>query len=190
MSTPARVQDLVSVEEYLAADVAREDARLEYVAGHIFALAGATKRHAVISGNIYARLHAATEGLNCRVYQSDVRLRVSADLYFYPDVMVACRDDLHDEDPMDETAPHVLVEVLSEGTAERDLGLKLAVYRDLPSLRMYLIISQDERRVELHWRARLGGAWQKDVVSGTGTITIPSLNATITLDQIYARLVM
>jgi Uma2 family endonuclease len=188
MNTPARIQDLVSVEEYLAADATTDDTRLEYVAGHIFALAGATKRHALIAGNIYARFHAATEGLGCRVYQSDVRVRVACDMRFYPDVMVACGGDPSQEDPIEETAPTVLVEVMSASTANRDVGVKLAAYREIPSLRMYLIVSQDERRVEVHSRRRADVPWEHYVAKGSEVIPIQALDTSLALDQIYARL--
>lgn len=188
MSDAAHLPELASVEEYLAADGASEDVRLEYVAGHVFALAGATKRHALIAGNVYARLHAATEGSDCRVYQSDVRLRISRDLYFYPDVMLACGGDRGLEDPMDETSPIVLVEVMSESTASRDVGVKLAAYRDIPTLLMYLVVSQDERRVEVHARRRADGPWEHRVARGSETISIRGIDAALSLDQIYARL--
>jgi Uma2 family endonuclease len=188
MSNPAPTQELVSEEEYLAADAASDDFRLEYIAGHIFALAGATKRHVLIAGNIFARFHAATEQRGCRVYQSDVRLRIGADMRFYPDIIVACAGDFGGEDPIEETSPTILVEVLSESTAHRDVGVKLAAYRQIPTLRMYLIVSQSERRVEVHSRAAGGALWEHHVVTGSGEIPVPALETSLSLDQIYARL--
>lgn len=188
MSNPAPIDDLVSTEEYLAADAERDDARLEYVAGHVFALAGATKRHALIASNLVAAFYAATEGRRCRVYASDVRLRVARDLRFYPDVMVACDDQTPGEDPIEETVPAILVEILSDSTAHIDSGVKLVAYRAIPTLRAYLIVSQAERRVEVHSRAEANAAWEHHVATGRDAIRIPNLETPLFLDQIYARL--
>ena len=188
MSNPAPSQELLSIKEYLAADAASDECRLEYIAGHIFALAGATKRHALIAGNVFARFHAATEQGGCRVYQSDVRLRVGRDMRFYPDVIVACASDSGDEDRTEETAPTILVEVLSESTSQRDTGVKLAAYRQIPTLRMYLIVSQEERRVEVHTRPQADLPWEHYVARGAEVIAVPELGTGLALDQVYARL--
>lgn len=186
MSTPARRLDLIHVEDYLAMDEATTDARLEYAAGHIFALAGTSRRHAAISANLTALIHAATEESDCQVYTADLRLRVAADMYFYPDVMVTCGE--RSVTDRDETAPTLLAEVLSESTEHRDLGLKLVAYRSLPSLLVYLIIAQDERRVEVHWRERDDTPWGHEVVRGSGVVHLTAFGGVeIPLDRIYAR---
>jgi Uma2 family endonuclease len=186
MSTPARRLDLIAVEDYLAMDDATGDARLEYAAGHVFALAGASRRHAAIAANLTAILHGATEGGGCQVYTADLRLRVSADLYFYPDVIVACGE--RDGTDRDETAPTLLAEILSESTEHRDLGIKLAAYRSLPSLLAYLIVAQDTRRVEIHWREHEAAPWRHDVVRGSGVVHLTALGGLdLPLDRIYAR---
>jgi Uma2 family endonuclease len=187
MHDPARMQEqLYTVEEYLALDAAVGDARYEYVGGRIAMLAGATRAHVTITGNLYARLHRLTEAGYCGVYQSDLRLRVSEDQYYYPDVMVACIPE-SSGDPMEETAPVVIVEVLSETTTASDFGVKLAAYLGIPSLRMYLIVAQDERRVEVHSRRREGEPWSHRIATAKDTIAIQALDGSITLDEIYAR---
>ena len=186
MSTPARSLDLVAVDDYLALDDATEDARLEYAAGHVHALAGASRRHVAITGNLTAFLHAYSEGGDCQVYATDLRLRVAADLYFYPDVMLVCGE--RGGTDRDETAPTLIVEVLSESTEHRDLGLKLAAYRSLPSLRTYLVIAQNERRVELHWREDSDSPWRQDAVEAAGVLHLELLGGLdLPLDRIYAR---
>lgn len=186
MSTPARELDLIPVEDYLAMDEASEDARLEYAAGHVFALAGASRRHAVIAANLTAFLHDATSRGDCQVYAADMRLRVSEDLYFYPDVMVACGPRSGTD--RDETEPVLLVEVLSGSTVHRDLGLKLAAYRAIPSLRAYLVVYQDERKVESHWREHEDAPWRNEVARGETTIKLGALGGLqIALAEVYAR---
>lgn len=186
MSTPARRLDLIAVDDYLALDDATADARVEYAAGHVFALAGASRRHVAITRNLMALLQAALEGRGCDAYASDLRLRVGGDLYFYPDVMVTCGERAGSD--RDETTPTLLAEVLSKGTEHRDLGIKLAAYRSLPSLLAYLIVAQDTRRVEVHWREREDAPWRHDVVRGAGVVRLAALGALeLPLDRIYAR---
>jgi Uma2 family endonuclease len=177
--------ELVTVAEYLALDDATDDARLEYVAGHVHALAGASRRHVAITANLTALLHAASEGSDCRVYASDLRLRVAPDLYFYPDVMLVCGE--RGATDRDETAPTLVAEVLSESTGHRDLGLKLAAYRSLPSLLAYLVVAQDARRVEAHWREDAGSPWRQEA-AGDGAIRLPVLGGlALPLERVYAR---
>jgi Uma2 family endonuclease len=186
MSTPARRLDLIAVEDYLALDAATGNARLEYAAGHLYALAGASRRHAAIVRNLTTLLQAASEARGCDAYASDLRLRISDDLYFYPDVIVACGD--RDAADRDETDPTLLAEVLSESTEHRDLGIKLAAYRSLPSLRVYLVVAQDIRRVEVHWREHENTPWRHDVVRGASVVQLPALGgADLALERIYAR---
>jgi Uma2 family endonuclease len=186
MSTSARRLDLIGVNDYLAMDEASEDARLEYAAGHIHALAGASRRHAAIVRNLTTLLQTTLGTRGCDAYASDLRLRVGDDLYFYPDVIVACGD--RDPTDRDETAPAILVEVLSDSTEHRDLGIKLAAYRAIRTLYAYLVVAQDTRRVEVHWREHEQSSWQHAVVSGVGAVRLDVLGGLeLPLDQIYAR---
>lgn len=186
MSTPARRLDLVAAEDYLALDDATDDARLEYAAGHIYALAGASRRHAAIVRNLTTLLQATTEARGCDAYATDLRLRVSDDLYFYPDVIVAC-GKRHGTD-RDETHPTLLAEVLSASTEDRDLGIKLAAYRSLPSLLAYVIVAQDARGVEVQWREQEDAPWRHELVRDTGIVHVPAVGGLeLRLDQIYAR---
>jgi Uma2 family endonuclease len=125
MATPAYRQPPLSLEDYL--DFEEQSAtRHEFVAGQIHALAGASRRHNRIAGNIFARLLAAARGTPCRVYMSDVKLKVADDVVYYPDVMVACGPP--GEHPHLETEPCVVVEVLSPGTEQIDRREKLLAY--------------------------------------------------------------
>lgn len=106
----------LSVEDYLALEEASQ-VRHEYVAGRMHALASATKRHNTIAGNLFARLRAAISDGSCRVYMSDVKLRAADDVFYYPDVMVACGPE--GADPLVEDAPCLVIEVVSPSTAAR-----------------------------------------------------------------------
>jgi len=176
----------LTVEEYLALEESASR-KHEYVAGEIYAHAGATNRHNIIAGNIYALLWNAARGTDCRVYNSDTKLRAAEDIFYYPDIMVVCGGDDTGNDAVYQDAPCMVVEVASPSTASVDRREKLAAYKKLASLRTYLIVSQDERRVERHWRDE-GGSWWHADLSGEGRIPVPCSESRLTLDQIYEGL--
>jgi Uma2 family endonuclease len=170
--------------EYLAFEAA-SPLKHEYVLGwvRVHALAGALENHNLIAMNLSGEFWLASRKKGCRTYGSDMRLRVSGELSYYPDVTVVC--DPGDADPRHKTRPCVLVEVLSPGTAAIDRGEKLLAYRGIESLQTYLIVSSVERRVERHWRDEQG-AWHRADLFGNGTLAIPCLDLQLSLEAIYA----
>lgn len=141
----------MSGEEYLAWE-AEQEGKHEFLAGEIFAMVGASDRHVTIAGNLYAAIRDHLRSGLCRVYISDMKLRVNAvDAWFYPDVMVTCDPVDHQRD-MDKTAPVLIIEVLSPSTEAFDRGGKFAAYRTIPSLNEYLLIDPDSGRLELYRR--------------------------------------
>lgn len=112
---------------------------------------------------------------------NDVKLQVAANLIYYPDVVVTDPDDA---DPLIITRPTFVVEVLSPHTANIDRREKMIEYRKLPSLLCYLVVHQEERRVERHWRDAVGDPWELDMVV-EGAVKIPGLDVTLALDDIY-----
>jgi Uma2 family endonuclease len=182
MADPATRQPLPSVEEYLRMEEA-SSVRHEYVAGQVHALAGATKRHNRIALNVVARLIAAAGDGPCRVYASDVKLRVGGDIVYYPDVMVACGPN--EADPLVERKPCLVVEVTSPSTEVVDRREKAMVYKTIPTLEAYLIVHQNRRRVERHWRDEQGVWWHADAIDG-GRVPVPCPPVELTMEQIYA----
>ena len=171
----------MSVEEYLRYDEA-SPLRHEYVRGEIYAMSGVTLRHNTIARNIIGRLLPAAGNGPCQVFFSDVRLGVADDVYYYPDVMVAC-GALNDLDVIVRD-PCVVVEVTSPTTARVDRSEKLLAYRGIASLRAYLIVDHRRRRVERHWR-ELTSSWVHDEVVGEGSVPVPCLDVELPLDEIY-----
>ncbi len=172
---------LMSVLDYLKFEEAGET-KHEYVAGEVYALAGASRRHNRIAGNICAALLTASRAGPCRVSISDIKLRASEEVYYYPDVMVACEPE--PADATSEEAPCLIVEVTSPSTQAIDTREKLLLYKRIASVQAYLIVHQDERRVERHWR-ELDGEWHHDVVPGSGTVSIPYPETQLAIDTIY-----
>ncbi len=181
MSQPATHPALLSVEEYLQLEEA-SDVRHEYVAGMIYALAGASKRHDLIAGNIYVRLRLAGRGGPCRIFTSDVKMRAAADLLYYPDITVTCTED--QGHPLIEEAPCLVVEVTSPSTERIDRREKLLAYQQIPTLQGYLIVEQERQRVSWHWRDE-DGVWQQVEVVGEGVVQIPCPETRLSLEEIY-----
>jgi len=177
-------QHLLTVEDYLKLEESAT-VRHEYVAGEIHAMVGATKRHNSIIGNISGRLWNAARGGDCRVYTESVKARVAEDVIYYPDVMVACGQE--PEDPYMESDPCLIVEVISPRTEATDRREKLAAYTRMPNLEAYLIIAQDRKWVERHFRDE-NGVWQRSDLVDEGELPIPRPETKLSLDSIYEGL--
>jgi Uma2 family endonuclease len=179
----------VSREAYLEAD-RKAEFRSEYVDGVVYAMSGGSHTHA----RLIARAGAVLEGLlvdgNCGTSVSDLRLRIGRrNAYVYPDVMVICGEPEYDEGATDIVKNPVLVaEVLSPSTESWDRGGKFARYQTVESLREYVLISQDERRVE--WFTKLpDGDWRYAVAEGPGAVCrLTALGVTLPLDELYRKI--
>jgi len=183
MNLPAQ-EYLIPIQEYLEGEQLSE-IRHEYLAGQVYAMAGAGEKHNLIAGNLFFHLRAAARGKECKVFISDMKVRVEHnDAFYYPDVMVTC--DPQDTEPLYKHLPCLIVEVLSSTTESIDRREKLIAYRTLPSLRYYLLVSQDKRQVEFFTRAP-DNCWLTAIVKNTGTIEIlcDSFEAVFSLDDIY-----
>lgn len=181
MAESVRARRPMSVEEYLEFE-RNSPIKHEFVGGHIYAMVGVSRRHSRISLNIASRLLAAARSGPCRVHQSDMKVLTPDDLFYYPDVVVACGPE--PEEPDLEDKPCLIVEVLSPTTAQTDRREKLAAYKKFPSLQAYLIISQDERKVGRHFRDENDDWWQAEIV-GEGNVPIPCPKTELSLAEIY-----
>jgi Uma2 family endonuclease len=173
-----------SFSDYLAVEEI-STVKHEYLNGEIYAMAGGSILHAALSAAVLASLHAQLGG-RCRVYSSDLRIRVrSSGLATYPDVTVVS-GPIESEPDSAETVvnPSVVVEVLSPSTEDYDLGEKFEHYRQIPSLQAILYVAQDARRFEL--RARDGsGGWVTTVAGPGETIELGALGCVASVDRIY-----
>jgi Uma2 family endonuclease len=156
----------------------------EFVSGEVFAMTGARQDHVVVSGNIFAGLKQRLRGTACRPYVADLKLRVdAADAYFYPDVMVSCHpDDLGNQQFI--ANPSLVVEVLSDSTAAYDRGGKFATYRKLESLKEYLIVDIDARRVEC-FRRTIDNDWLLHDYIGEADCELTSLGISLPMAEIF-----
>ena len=189
MSEPAAPQEPLTVEDYLELELMSE-IRHEFVAGEVHTHAGGTRRHDVISGNIFASLWTIARGGLCRVHTADRLLQASEGVFYYPDVMVVCppENEPGDDSALFEDSPCLVVEVTSPSTESIDRREKLLAYRNITSLKAYLIVDQRELRVERHWRDESGRWWRAEAVGMEGVVPIPCLETELTLPRIYEGL--
>jgi Uma2 family endonuclease len=139
--------------EYLEIE-ARSELKHEWLDGRIYAMSGGTPDHSAIAANVIRALGNQLDGKPCRVFTSDLRVRVpTTGLATHPDVSVVCgRLECDAEDPNAATNPVVVVEVLSPSTERYDRDEKFSHFRRLASLRAYVLVSQKERRIEVFTR--------------------------------------
>lgn len=174
----------MSEAEYLEWESRAKD-KHEYVDGEIFAMAGATERHNQVAGNLFFHLRQATRGRSCRVFMSDMKLRIANyPTYYYPDVMLIC--DARDDDPLYKTAPCLIAEVLSPSTASTDQREKWLCYRDIPSLRYYLLAEINSPSVRLLSRVD-GDRWVEQILDREDRVQIAcgDIRLTLSLDDLY-----
>jgi Uma2 family endonuclease len=182
----APIRQRFSYTEYLLLEE-HSSAKHEFLGGHVWAMAGGSPDHGAIAANIIVQLGTQLGDRSCRVFTSDVRIRVLATgLATYPDVSVVCDEQQTDPaDPKGTTIvnPTFIVEVLSPSTEEYDRGEKLAHYKQVPSLREILLVAHEEQRLEL-WR-RDGDHWVLEVVRETGSVTISAIGCTLAVVDVY-----
>jgi Uma2 family endonuclease len=175
-------------EEYLAIE-RNSEGKNEYFGGEIFAMGGATERHNLITTNILAGLHTQFRGRSCKVYSSDMRVKVnSTGLYTYPDIVALCGQARFDDEQKDTLLnPTVIIEVLSKSTEAYDRGRKFEHYRKIDSLTEYLMVSQEKHHVDRYVR-QPDNRWLLSEASNLGdAIQLPSIDCVLALSEIYDK---
>jgi Uma2 family endonuclease len=168
---------------------AESEFKHEYSRGYVYAMTGGSVRHGIITVNISTHLNTQLSDRNCSVTSSDVRVTIaSKGTYRYPDVTVFCGDPAYVAGRTDTlTNPIVLVEVLSPGTALKDRNEKLMEYTQIETLHAYLLVAQDEARIECYRRHETG-EWLYSFVSGIDSeIALPTIDCTLSLSKIYQK---
>ena len=177
----------VTAQEYLAWE-SNHECRSEYRDGEILAMAGASAPHNRIVANLLGELHQQLKGKPCDVYPSDLKTRVTATRYTYPDVIIVCGEPLFDSEASDVlTNPTVVFEVLSPSTEAADRGEKFSAYQQCESLQEYVLIAQDKVSVERYTRQESGLWLYERLAQRENTLTLSSVSASLCLDEIYYR---
>lgn len=181
----------VTIDEYLALERPAET-KSEYLDGEVFLMTGASRKHNLVAGNVFASLHAQLRDRACEAFAGDMRVRISAtNLFTYPDVVVVCGEPAFDDAELDTLLnPMLIVEVLSKSTEDYDRGTKFAHYRTLPSLREYLLLAQDRVHAE-HFVRQDADRWLLTETDAAGaTLVLPSIGCRLALADVYARVLL
>jgi len=172
----------MSVEEYFELEENHPDTRYEYLDGYVYMMSGGSANHAAISGNIYAILRSLLRGSQCRVYNSDMKVRVSEKQYFHPDVTVSC-------DPYDRgttaviRSPRLVVEVLSPSTEARDRGRKLQCYLACPTIEEYVLVDARSIRIEIYRKEQK--KWVYEAYEAEDEVEFTTLNMRFSIENAY-----
>lgn len=181
-------QSLITPEQYL--EIEREaDHKSEYFAGEMFAMAGATRAHNLVTLNTASEIRSRLKGRDCEVYSNDMRVKVEATgLYTYPDIVVACGERQFEDDVVDTLLnPVVIIEVLSDSTEAYDRGRKFAHYRKIDSLSEYVLIAQDRCHVERYERQPDHHWLLSEVDNREASIELPSIECRLAVADVYDR---
>ncbi|MEO1765050.1 MAG: Uma2 family endonuclease [Cyanobacteria bacterium J06629_18] len=179
--------NIFTVEEYLELEKTSE-IRHEYLGGQVFAMSGGSKEHNLIAGNIYSKFRSHLRGGSCSVFMADMKVNIqltnrqNKSIYYYPDVVVTCDSD--DKDRFSLNYPCLIIEVLSPSTEITDKREKLVNYRNLESLQEYVLISQDEIKVEVY-RKDNQSHWSLQILGKEDELHLNSINLTLTMADIY-----
>lgn len=176
----------ITVDEYLEQEETALE-KHEYYQGEIFAMAGGTIDHNTIVGNTIAEINQFLKGKACRVFPSDLKVHIEANsLFTYPDLSIVCgplekwnnRNDVI-------TNPAVIIEVLSKSTENYDRGQKFKLYRGLPSLQEYILISSTEILLE-HYKKQASHVWTfSESNEMNDVLKIETVQFTCALSELY-----
>ncbi len=175
----------ITPEEYLEIE-RQEPIRSEYYYGEMFAMAGNTREHSRIVFDLVGELRGALKGGQCEGFSADMRVKVSAAAYFYPDVVVVCGEPKFEDTGQDTLIdPTLVIEVLSKSTEAFDRGEKFRLYRGLDSVRQFVLVSTDRAQVECFSREP-DGHWRFDEAIGlNASLAMPAIGHSLALSEIY-----
>jgi Uma2 family endonuclease len=183
-----QVESALTLQEYLTAEREAE-IKSEYIGGEIFAIAGASREHNLISTNIVRVLGNQLPERPCNVYANDMKIKVErAENYFYPDIIVSCKPEEFEDEKTDVLLnPLVIMEILSDSTEAYDRGQKFACYQLISSFTEYTLITQNFCRVE-NFKRQDDTTWlYSEFRSMDDVISLDSVNCELAVAEIYRK---
>jgi Uma2 family endonuclease len=186
---PALSYNYISQEEYLANERAATE-KHEYYQGEVFAMSGASLRHNKIFSNLFGELTYRLKGKGCQPFGSDLRIHIPKNtLYTYPDISIFCSEPNLTDDKFDTaTNPSVIIELLSKSTRSYDKGEKFTLYRDISSLKEYILIDTEKIYAEKHIRNADESWTLTDYKSLDDGFPITTVDLYLNLKDIYESL--
>lgn len=187
MGLPQQKPKLYTPTEYLKLEREAEF-RHEYLYGEIFEMAGASKRHSLISVNLIRLIGNQLFDRDCSVYNSDMRIKIPNQNYTYPDIVAQCGPEQF-EDGSEDTLlnPTLIVEVLSRSTEAYDRGAKFEQYQTIESFREYLLITQEPFRVEQFVRRDVNAWTYFEFRTPEDVVKLESIGCELSLRDIYYK---
>jgi Uma2 family endonuclease len=185
----AQPGSFLTAQDYLVWE-RQQETRHEYLEGQVFAMTGASRAHNMLCANILASLHGQVRDKPYEIYVNDMRVKVSeTGMYTYPDLVAACGEPRFEDQAVDTLLnPVLIIEVLSDSTERYDRGAKFTHYRSVNSLKEYLLVSQNECRVE-HYVRQPGNHWLlTEYQEMQDRIDLNSLDSYLLLAEIYERI--
>ena len=177
----------ISIEEYLETE-RNALCKHEYYQGEVFAMSGASLPHNLIFKNTFINLGIKLQGKTCQPFGSDLRVHIPKNTMFtYPDITIICGDPETLDDKTDTmTNPSVIIEILSKTTRDYDKGQKFTLYRDINSLKEYLLIDSESIRIEKYIRNTDDSWLLRDYKMLTDRFIIETIEEELSLEEIYA----
>lgn len=188
MALAKQKPQLYTALEYLVLE-RESEIRHEYLDGEIFQMAGANKRHNLISSNMIRVISNQILDRECSVYGSDMRIKIRAtEKYTYPDVVALCGpEEFEDETEDNLLNPALIIEVLSKTTEAYDRGAKFAYYQSIESFREYVLITQEPFRVEQFVRKNTSTWTYFEFRFADDVVKLTSINCELSLRDIYHK---
>lgn len=177
---------LFTIDEYLAIEEAALE-KHEYYKGEIFAMSGPKIPHLTIAANLFTELGIRLKGKNCRPYNSDMRVHIKANtLFTYPDISIICgKPETLNNDNWNLLNPAVIIEILSPSTKNYDRGEKFKLYRDIPTLKEYILVDSESVHIEV-FRLNESNRWElEEYRTQEEALYVRTINETIPLADIY-----
>lgn len=172
----------ISIADYLSGE-RESEVKHEFVEGQVFAMAGASLWHNLITGNLYGLLWNELRGQPCFPVGGDMLLKTQENRYRYPDLQIICDNDTSDDEHVRES-PILIVEVLSRSTRRADKTEKRAEYLALPSVQEYVLIEQDVAEIEVQRRRT---DWRSEYYYLGQEVMFESIQITLPVEEIYQR---
>ncbi len=175
-----------TIAEYLEMEEAAIE-KHEYYQGEIFAMSGPKVPHNIISGNTFGSLMYKLRGKSCRPFNSDQRIHIEKNtLFTYPDISIICGDIITlNNDDWNVLNPAVIIEVLSPATKNYDRGEKFKLYRDIATLKEYILIDSESISIEAFYINEHGNWELKEYKSIDETLYLQSIQISLELKEIY-----
>ncbi len=180
----------ISPEEYLEGEKISL-VKHEYIQGQVYAMAGASDAHNLITGSFYSLLRNHLRGKGCLPYTGDMKAQIDAqDIYYYPDILVTCDPrDRSSESEYFKRYPCLIIEVLSDSTEAFDRGNKFSDYRHLESLQEYVLVKQDRHSVDC-FRRNEQGRWELYAFVEGDEVELKSIDFSCAIASLYEDVIL